>query len=52
MENITMWANKKSPSPNVAVVTAKSSTSHSTSETIIISPKDVTKILKLFLFSL
>ena len=42
MENITMWANKK-PATNVTVATK---TSHSTSETIVISEADAAKIRK------
>ena len=42
MENITMWAQKK-PATNVTVATR---TSHSTSETIVISETDVAKIKK------
>lgn len=42
METITMWAEKK-PATNVTVV---EKTSHSTSETIVISEADAAKIRK------
>lgn len=47
MEQITMWANKKSLSP-YDVYAPASSASHATSETLVISPKDTTKIMQDF----
>jgi hypothetical protein len=48
MEQVTMWANKKSLSPYGAVAPTISSAPRSTSETLIISPKDAAKIMQDF----